>query len=70
MPTIDEALEKADRLCIDLELFEQVEDHKLEKELERLEEKRERLLNIRNESLDRVILKIYNIKNYLKNKNI
>ena len=70
MPTIEEALEKTDRLCIDLELFEQVEDHKLKKELERLEEKRERLLNIRNESSDRVILKIYNIKNYLKNKNI
>ena len=68
MPTIDEALEKADRLCIDLELFEQVEDNKLKKELERLEEKRERLLNIRNESLDRVILKIHNIKNYLENK--
>jgi hypothetical protein len=70
MPTFDEALEKTDRLCIDLELFEQVEDNKLKKELERLEEKRERLLNIRNESLDRVILKIYNIKNYLENKNI
>jgi hypothetical protein len=34
MPTFDEALEKANRLCIDLELFEQVEDYKLEKELE------------------------------------
>ena len=70
MPTIDEALEKADRLCIDIELFEQVEDHKLEKEIERLEEKRERLMKIQNESLKRVILKINNIKNYLKNKNI
>ena len=27
MPTFDEALEKADRLCIDLELFEQVVRH-------------------------------------------
>jgi hypothetical protein len=71
MTTIDEkALEKADRLCIDIELFEQVEDYKLEKEIERLEEKRERLIKIRNESLDRVILKINNIKNYLENKNI
>ena len=70
MPTIDEVLEKADRLCINIELFEQVEDHKLEKEIERLEEKRERLMKIKNESLDRVILKIHNIKNYLENKNI
>jgi hypothetical protein len=70
MPTIEEALEKADRLCIDIELFEQVEDYKLEKEIERLEEKRKRLMKIQNESLDRVILKINSIKNYLKNKNI
>ena len=68
MPTIEEALEKADRLCIDLELFEQVEDNKLEKEIERLEEKRKRLMKIQNESLDRVILKINSIKKYLENK--
>ena len=70
MPTIDEVLEKTDRLCINIELFEQVEDHKLEKEIERLEEKRERLMKIQNESLERVILKINNIKKYLENKNI
>ena len=68
MPTIEEALEKTDRLCIDLELFEQVEDNKLEKEIERLEEKRERLMKIQNESLERVILKINSIKKYLENK--
>ncbi len=70
MPTIDEVLEKTDRFCINIELFEQVEDHKLEKEIERLEEKRERLMKIQNESLERVILKINNIKKYLENKNI
>ena len=67
---IDELIEKTDRLCIINEVYEQVEDYKLEKEIERLEEKRERLMKIQNESLERVILKINNIKNYLENKNI
>ena len=64
-PTDDE-LDEADRQSIDSELYERVEDHKLEKEIERLEEKRERLQKINNESLERVLLKIDNIKNYLE----
>jgi hypothetical protein len=65
---IEELIDKTDRLCIDSDLFEQVEDYKLEKEIERLEEKRERLMKLQNESLERVINKINSIKNYL-NKN-
>ncbi len=43
-------------------------DSKLEKELEQLKEKRERLQKLPNEAFDRVITKINNIENYLKNK--
>ena len=51
------------------EHYEQVPDYKLEKEIERLEEKRERLKVKVNEDLERVIDKINSIKNYLlKNK--
>jgi len=50
------------------EHYEQVPDYKLEKEIERLEEKRERLKVKVNEDLERVIDKINSIKNYL-NKN-
>jgi hypothetical protein len=67
---IDEELEKSDVLNIIHEHYERVEDYKLVIEIERLEEKRERIKVIANEDLDRVILKINNIKNYLKNKNI
>ena len=67
---IDEEFEKSEFLNILHEHYEQVEDHKLVIEIERLEEKRERIKVIANEDLDRVILKINNIKNYLKNKNI
>ena len=67
---IDEEIEKSDILNIIHEHYERVEDHKLVIEIERLEEKRERIKVIANEDLDRVILKINNIKNYLKNKNI
>jgi len=67
---IDEELEKSDTLNIINENYERVEDYKLVNEIERLEEKRERIKVIANEDLDRVILKINNIKNYLKNKNI
>lgn len=65
---IDEEFEKSDALNIIYEHYERVEDYKLEKEIERLEEKRDRLMKINNESLERVILKINNIKEYL-NKN-
>jgi replicative superfamily II helicase len=65
---IDELIEKTDRLCIINEIYEQVEDYKLEKEIERLEEKRERLKVRANEDFERVINKINSIKNYL-NKN-
>ena len=67
---IDEELEKSDTLNIINEHYERVEDYKLVNEIERLEEKRERIKVIANEDLDRVILKINNIKKYLKNKNI
>ena len=67
---IDEEYEKSDTLNIIYEHYERVEDHKLVIEIERLEEKRERTKVIANEALDRLILKINNIKNYLKNKNI
>ena len=67
---IDEEVEKSDALNIIYEHYERVEDHKLVIEIERLEEKRERIKVIANEDLDRLILKINNIKNYLKNKNI
>ena len=67
---IDEELEKSDVLNIIHEHYERVEDYKLVIEIERLEEKKERIKVIANEDLDRVILKINNIKNYLKNKNI
>ena len=67
---IDEEVEKSDFLNIIHEHYERVEDYKLVIEIERLEEKRERIKVIANEDLDRVILKINNIKNYLKNKNI
>lgn len=65
---IDEVIEKVDRLCIENELYGEVEDYKLEKEIERLEEKRDRLMRIKNESLERVIIRINSIKEYL-NKN-
>ena len=50
---IDEEFEKSDTLNIFYEHYERVEDHKLLIEIERL---------------DRVILKINNIKKYLENK--
>ena len=65
---IDEEVEKSDTLNIIYEHYEQVEDPKLEKEIERLEEKKERLMKLQNESLERVILKINSIKSYLENK--
>jgi hypothetical protein len=67
---IDEEIEKSDTLNILHEHYERVEDYKLEKEIERLEEKRERLKVRVNEDLDRVILKINNIKEYLKKNKI
>ena len=67
---IDEEIEKSDILNIIHEHYERVEDYKLVIEIERLEEKRERIKVIANEDLDRVILKINNIKKYLENKNI
>ena len=67
---IDEEIEKSDILNIIHEHYERVEDYKLVIEIERLEEKRERIKVIANEDLDRVILKINKIKKYLKNKNI
>ena len=67
---IDEESEKSDVLNIIYEHYERVEDYKLVIEIERLEEKRERIKVIANEDLDRVILKINNIKKYLENKNI
>ena len=66
--SIDEEFEKLDALNIIYEHFERVEDYKLVIEIERLEEKRERIKVIANEELDRVILKINNIKKYLENK--
>ena len=60
--------EKSDILNIIYEHYDKVEDYKLEKEIERLEEKRERLKAKVNEDLERVILKINSIKEYL-NKN-
>ena len=67
---IDEEVEKSDTLNIIHENYERVEDYKLVIEIGRLEEKRERIKVIANEDLDRVILKINNIKKYLENKNI
>ena len=67
---IDEEFEKSDTHNIIYEHYERVEDYKLVIEIERLEEKRERIKVIANEELDRVILKINNIKKYLENKNI
>ena len=67
---IDEEIEKSDILNIIHEHYERVEDYKLVIEIERLEEKRERIKVIANEDLDRVILKIKNIKKHLENKNI
>ena len=67
--SIDEEFEKSDALNIIYEHYERVEDYKLVTEIERLEEKRERIKVIANEELDRVILKINSIKKYLENKN-
>ena len=67
---IDEEFEKSDFLNILYEHYERVEDYKLEREIVRLEEKRERLKVRVNEDLDRVILKINNIKEYLKKNKI
>ena len=65
---IDEEFEKSYALNIIYEHYQRVEDYKLVIEIERLEEKRERIKVIANEELDRVILKINNIKKYLENK--
>ena len=62
--TVDENddYEKSDTLNIIYEHYDKVEDYKLEKEIERLEEKRERLKVRVNEDLERIILKINSIK--------
>jgi len=65
---IDEKIEQSDALNIIYEHYERVEDYKLVIEIERLEEKRERIKVLANEDLDRVILKINSIKKYLENK--
>ena len=65
---IDETDERNDFLNIINEVYDKVEDYKLEKEIERLEEKRERMKVMVNEDLERVMNKINSIKNYL-NKN-
>ncbi len=62
---IDKEYEKSDTLNIIYEHYDRVGDHKLVLEIERLEEKRERIKVIANEEFERVILKINSIKNYL-----
>ena len=66
---MDELVEKVDRLLIIDELYEEVKDHnKLKAELERLEEKYERLKDRANESLERLLNKINKINDCLKLK--
>ena len=68
---MDELIEKVDRLLIIDELYEEVKDHdKLKVELERLEEKYERLKDRANESLERLLNKINKINDILKNVNL
>lgn len=65
---MDELIEKVDRLLIIDELYEEVKDkNKLKAELERLEEKYERLKDRANESLERLLNKINKINDILKN---
>ena len=57
-----------DRLNIIDDLYDEVEPNKLIKEIERLKQKKERIETVINEDLERVILKIQSLENYLKNK--
>ena len=61
-------IEIIDRLNIIDDLYDEVETFKLIKELERLKQKKERIQEVANEDLERVILKIQSLENYL-NKN-
>jgi hypothetical protein len=63
-------IEIIDRLNIIDDLYDEVEPHKLIKEIERLKIKKERIQEVINEDLERIILKIESLENYLKNKNI
>jgi len=63
-------IEIIDRLNIIDNLYDEVEPDKLIKEIERLKIKKERIETVINEDLERVVLKIESLENYLKNKNI
>jgi len=64
---INELVERTDKLLIINELYEEVKDkEKLKIELDRLEEKYERMKDKANESLERLLNKINKINDILK----
>jgi hypothetical protein len=64
---INELIERTDKLLIINELYEEVKDkEKLKIELDRLEEKYERMKDKANESLERLLNKINKINDILK----
>jgi hypothetical protein len=66
---INELVEKTDKLLMINELYEEVKDkEKLKIELDRLEEKYERMKDRANESLERLLNKINKINDCLKLK--
>ncbi len=66
---INELVERTDKLLIINELYEEVKDkEKLKIELDRLEEKYERMKDRANESLERLLNKINKINDCLKLK--
>lgn len=68
--TEEERIECIDRCNIEEEDYYKVPNWRLEREIERLEEKQDRLKHFLNEDLERVRFKINSIKKHLEiNKN-